>query len=128
MPFQLSDDVTPGARLPSTVAQYKTRLNKIALAGFDDTAKLLKKPSDVIKVINDMHTYEDKKVEKSKRLMMLTAVMYALSSTDNTNAKKLQYKKAFDKNKTTYTSPDELRAKVDATYKTKKELLGQVPE
>ena len=71
--------------------------------------------------INYIHSYEDKKIEKSKRLMFITAVMYALSATDNSNSKKLQYKKAFDKNKTTYTSPDKLR-KENPDYKSKKEL------
>jgi len=121
MPFTLSDQVTPAHRSPSTIAVYKSRLNKLAALGFDDTEKLLKKPSAVIKAINEMHTYEDKKVEKNKRLEMLTAVFYALSATDNTSKKKLQYKKAFDMNKTTYTSPAELR-KDNPTYKTKKEL------
>jgi len=127
MPFNLPEDVTPGERTKSTVAQYKTRLNKLAKAGYDDVEKLLKKPSDVIKIINELHTYDDAKVTKSKRLEMLTGVMYALSATANDNKKKLQYKKAFDTNKTTYTSPTELR-KTDPEYKTKKELEEVVDE
>ena len=123
MPFTLPADVTPGQRAPSTIAVYKSRLNKLSTLGFDDTPKLLKKPSAVIKAINEMHTYEDKKLEKNKRLEMLTAVFYALSATDNSNKKKLQYKKAFDSNKTTYTSPNEIR-KENPDYKTKKELEG----
>lgn len=121
MPFTLPEDVVPGVRSKNTVAQYKTRLNKLAAAGYDDVEKLLKKPSDVIKVINELHTYEDAKVTKSKRLEMLTGVMYALSATANDNKKKLLYKKAFDTNKTTYTSPAEIR-KTDPDYKSKKEL------
>jgi len=120
MPFNLPADVTPGIRSKNTVAMYKSRLNKLAAAGFDDVEKLLKKPSEVIKVINEMHTHEDAKITKSKRLEMLTGVMYALSATSNDDKKKLQYKKAFDTNKTTYTSPAELR-KTDPDYKTKKE-------
>ena len=123
MPFTLPADVTPGQRAPSTIAVYKSRLNKLSTLGFDDTPKLLKKPSAVNKAINEMHTYEDKKLEKNKRLEMLTAVFYALSATDNSNKKKLQYKKAFDSNKTTYTSPNEIR-KENPDYKTKKELEG----
>lgn len=121
MPFTLPDDVTPGERSKNTIAMYKSRLNKLATAGFDNVEKLLKKPKDVIKVINDMHSYEDAKLTKNKRLEMLTGVMYALSSTANTNKKKLQYKKAFDTNKTTYTSPAEIR-KTDPDYKSKKEI------
>lgn len=121
MPFTLPDDVTPGERSKNTVAMYKSRLNKLATAGFDNVEKLLKKPKDVIKVINDMHSYEDAKLTKNKRLEMLTGVMYALSSTANTDKKKLQYKKAFDMNKTTYTSPSEIR-KTDPDYKSKKEM------
>jgi len=121
MPFTLPEDVVPGDRAKSTITQYKTRLNKLAAAGYDDIEKLLKKPSEVVKTINEMHTYEDAKMTKSKRLEMLTAIMYALSATSNDNKKKLQYKKAFDTNKTTYTSPAELR-KTDPEYKTKKEL------
>lgn len=121
MPFTLPEDVVPGDRTKSTITQYKTRLNKLAAAGYDDIEKLLKKPSEVVKTINEMHTYEDAKMTKSKRLEMLTAIMYALSATSNDNKKKLQYKKAFDTNKTTYTSPAELR-KTDPEYKTKKEL------
>jgi hypothetical protein len=121
MPFNLPDDVTPGDRSKNTVAQYKTRLNKLAAAGFDDVPKLLKKPSDVVKVINELHIYDDAKITKSKRLEMLTAVMYALSATSNDDNKKLQYKKAFDANKTTYTSPAEIR-KTNPEYKTKKEM------
>jgi len=121
MPFNLPEDVTPGDRTKNTVAQYKTRLNKLATAGYDDIEKLLKKPSDVVKTINELHTYDDAKLTKNKRLEMLTAVMYALSATANDNKKKLQYKKAFDTNKTNYTSPTELR-KANPEYKTKKEL------
>jgi len=121
MPFNLPDDVTPGLRSKNTIAMYKSRLNKLAAAGFDDVPKLLKKPSEVIKVINEMHVYEDAKMTKNKRLEMLTGVMYALSATANDNKKKLQYKKAFDSNKTTYTSPAEIR-KTDPEYKSKKEI------
>jgi len=122
--FTLSDDVNPGDRTKGTVAQYKTRLNKLAQAGFDETKKLLEKPSDVIKVIHEMHVYEDKTIEKQKRLEMLTAIMYALSATDNSNSKKLEYKRAFDKNKTTYTSPAKLRASgaVPPSYRSKNEM------
>ena len=121
MPFTLPDDVTPGERSKNTIAIYKSRLNKLATAGFDNVEKLLKKPSEVIKVINNMHNYEDAKITKSKRLEMLTGIMYALSATANDNKKKLQYKKAFDTNKTTYTSPSEIR-KTDPEYKSKKEI------
>ena len=121
MPFNLPDDVTPGLRSKNTIAIYKSRLNKLATAGFDNVEALLKKPKDVIKVINEMHFYEDAKMTKNKRLEMLTGVMYALSATANDNKKKLQYKKAFDSNKTTYTSPAEIR-KTDPEYKSKKEI------
>lgn len=120
MSFTFPSDVVPGVRSKNTVAMYKSRLNKIASEGFDDVPKLLKAPTKVIKKINEMHTYDDEKQTKSKRLEMLTAIMYALSATDNANKKKLMYYKAFQKNKTTYTSPAELR-KTDPTYKTKKE-------
>lgn len=120
MPFTFPPDVVPGVRTKNTIAMYKSRLNKIASEGFDDVPKLLKAPTKVIKKINEMHTYDDEKQTKSKRLEMLTAVMYALSATDNDNKKKLMYYKAFQKNKTTYTSPAELR-KTDPDYKTKKE-------
>ena len=121
MPFILPDDVTPGDRAASTVKAYKTRLNKLANMGFDDVPKLLKKPKDVIAAINELHTHDDETLTKSKRLEMLTGVMYALSATPNTNKKKLMYKKAFDLNKTTYTSPAELRL-TNPDYRTKKEL------
>jgi hypothetical protein len=120
MPFTLPPDVTPGIRSKNTVAIYKSRLNKIASEGYDDIDKLLKAPTKVIKKINEMHTYDDEKQTKSKRLEMLTAVFYALQNVPADNRKKLIYYKAFQKNKTTYTSPDELR-KTDPTYRTKKE-------
>jgi hypothetical protein len=120
MPFTLPPDVVPGVRSKNTVAMYKSRLNKIASEGYDDIDKLLKAPTKVIKKINEMHTYDDEKQTKSKRLEMLTAVFYALQNVPADNRKKLIYYKAFQKNKTTYTSPAELR-KTDPTYRTKKE-------
>lgn len=120
MSFTFPPDVVPGVRSKNTVAMYKSRLNKIASEGFDDVPKLLKAPTKVIKKINEMHTYDDEKQTKSKRLEMLTAVFYALQNIPADNKKKLMYYKAFQKNKTTYTSPDEVR-KTNPDYKTKKE-------
>lgn len=124
MPFTLPEDVVPGARSKNTVAMYKSRLNKLAAEGFDDVSKLLKKPSDVIKKINEMFDLPDPTQKKAKRLEMLTGVMYALSATPNDNKKKLTYKKAFDTNKN--KTPAQVR-KTDPTYKSKKELAAEPP-
>jgi hypothetical protein len=118
MPFQIPPEIVPGIRSKNTVAMYKSRLNKIASEGFDDIPKLLKAPSKVIKKINEMHTYEDVKQTKAKRLEMLTAVFYALQNIPADNKKKLMYYKAFQKNKN--KTPDEVR-KTDPDYKSKKE-------
>lgn len=118
MPFTFPPDVVPGVRSKNTVAMYKSRLNKIASEGYDDVDKLLKTPSKVIKKINEMHDYDDKKQTKAKRLEMLTAVFYALQNIPADNKKKLMYYKAFQKNKN--KTPDEVR-KTDPTYKSKKE-------
>ena len=120
MSFILADEVQPGDRSAYTVKVYKARLNRLAKAGFLDTAALLKKPSAVISEINEQYTSEDAKKDKVRRLEMLTAVMYALSATPNSNKKKLQYYKAFKKNTTTYTSPDEVR-KTNPDYQSKRE-------
>ena len=118
MPFILPDDVVPGARSKATIAIYKSRLNKIATQGYPDVSSLLKKPSDVIKKINEMVVLPDKTTQKAKRLEMLTAVFYALQNIPADNKKKLQYYRAFQKNKN--KTPDEVR-KTDPTYKSKKE-------
>jgi hypothetical protein len=118
MPFQIPPEVVPGLRSKNTVAMYKSRLNKIASEGFDDVPKLLQAPSKVIKKIEEMHTYEDKKQTKAKRLEMLTSVFYALQNVPADNKKKLMYYKAFQKNKD--KTPDQVR-KTDPTYKSKKE-------
>ena len=120
MSFILPPDVVPGDRSAYTVKVYKARLNRLAKAGFEDVPALLKKPSAVVKVINEQYTSDDPKKDKVRRLELLTGIMYALSAVPNDNKKKLQYKKAFDKNKTTYTSPDQIR-KTDPDYKTKRE-------
>jgi len=118
MPFTLPPDVVPGIRSKNTVAMYKSRLNKIASEGYDDVPKLLKTPSKVIKKINEMHTYDDNKKTKAKRLEMLTAVFYALQNVPADDKKKLMYYKAFQKNKD--KTPEQVR-KTDPTYKSKKE-------
>jgi hypothetical protein len=118
MPFTLPPDVVPGVRSKNTVAMYKSRLNKIASEGYDDVPKLLKTPSKVIKKINEMHTYDDNKKTKAKRLEMLTAVFYALQNVPADDKKKLMYYKAFQKNKD--KTPEQVR-KTDPTYKSKKE-------
>ena len=123
MPFLLSPDVVPGDRSAYTVKVYKARLNRLAKAGFEDVPALLKKPSAVVKHITDTYTSNDPKKDKVRRLELLTGIMYALSAVPNDNKKKLQYKKAFDKNKTTYTSPDQIR-KTDPDYKTKREAAS----
>jgi len=119
MPFTFAADVTQGGRSDNTVRIYKTRLNKIAKAGFEDTAALLRAPSKVIAAINDMHQEEELKLKKAKRLEMLTSVMYALQNIPNDNAKKLQYYKAFQTNK--HKTPDEVR-KTDPAYRSAKEM------
>ena len=118
MPFTLPPDVTPGIRSKNTVAMYKSRLNKIASEGYDDVPKLLKTPSKVIKKINEMHTYDDNKKTKAKRLEMLTAVFYALQNVPADDKKKLMYYKAFQKNKD--KTPEQVR-KTNPAYKSKKE-------
>ena len=77
----------------------------------------------MVKHITDTYTSDNPKKDKVRRLEMLTGIMYALSAIPNDNKKKLQYKKAFDKNKTTYTSPDEIR-KTNPDYKTKREAAS----
>lgn len=119
MPFVFTDDIVPGARSKATLAMYKSRLNKIAEAGFPDVPSLLKAPSKVIKKVNELHDYpDDKKKTKSKRLELFTAIFYALQNTPADNKKKLMYYKAFQKNKD--KTPEQVR-KTDPSYRSKKE-------
>jgi len=119
MPFVFTEDMVPGARSKATIAMYRSRLNKIAEAGFPDVPSLLKAPSKVIKKVNELHDYpDDKKKTKSKRLELLTAIFYALQSYPADNKKKLMYYKAFQKNKD--KTPEQVR-KTDPAYRSKKE-------
>lgn len=73
--FQVPDDLTK-AISESTKAIYKTRLNKIAAAGYKTREELLTHQKEVCKLIFDL---ED---GKHKRRVYLSAVFWILHNQD----------------------------------------------
>jgi len=66
-----------------TLKQYKTYLNKLATAGFDDTNKLIKNQKKVLDVVKAL----DAKYHKSA----MNAIFYALSDKPNDKKTKGHY-------------------------------------
>lgn len=98
MPFDKFEIDESKAHLAITsIRNYRTILNKLAVAGFDTIEKLKKNHKPVIKWMDD--TYGKTEESKQKRRFAMSAVFLALAATPE--AQKKAYHKYF---KTLYPS------------------------
>lgn len=92
MPFELPDNLEEiymkkmgkdTGHAPSTLKLYKSFLNKIATAGYNTPALLMKNKKKVLAVVKDI----DKKYHKTA----MTSIFYALSAEPNSRTTKGLY-------------------------------------
>lgn len=75
--FELPD-IQSKTIAPSTKKLYKFHLNQLAKAGYKTISDLQTHATDVVKLMREMHTTEN----KQKQRIVYSAVFYALADTD----------------------------------------------
>ena len=86
--FEVPDDLTKELS-ENTKKVYKTRLNKLAVAGFETKNDLIKKQKDVINLIKERTGGKDDNDEnRMERRMFLSAIFWVLNEEPLKNKKK----------------------------------------
>jgi hypothetical protein len=70
----------------NTLSSYKSRLNRLATAGYSTVDSLVNNQDDIIQIVKD--SGGDSDPERHKKRIFMSAIFYALSDLDNSHKKK----------------------------------------
>jgi len=108
MSFQIPDDVKKGKvggpeLAKSTLALYKSCVNKIAMVGYETREQLRENPQAVIDTLNEWFPADDEKARANKR-KFYSAIFWILSDIPALESKQMYYDE-FQKVKQNYQNP-----------------------
>jgi hypothetical protein len=100
--FEVPDDLTK-VLAKTTIANYKSHLNKLAAEGYTTRDDLIKHQVDVVKLVVKLSGKGDTDSSRYKRRVFLSSIFWILNETPND--KKKAYYDSFQTAKTAYEAP-----------------------
>jgi hypothetical protein len=115
MPFEIPADANMllangEPKSTNTIKTYTSHLNKLSTYGYDTVEKLLKKPKEVLKIINELAGPGDSDATRFRRRVYLSAIFFVTHTTPL--KKKKAYYDAFQKAKQSFGK----KLQKDGTY------------